>query len=64
MENFWIIGHRYDPFDPTDFGNTVAGRLEERYGPFLTYVDARKTWVHLSGWAKGNNSLMRYFIVE
>ncbi len=64
MEKFWIIGHRYDPFDPTAFGNTVAGRLEERHGPFFTYVDARKTWVRLSGWAKGNNSLMRYFIVE
>ncbi len=47
-----------------DFGDTVAGRIEERYGPFLTYVDARKAWVRLSGWAKGNNSLMRYFIVE
>ena len=59
MEKFWIIGHWHDPFDPTAFGNTVAGRLEERYGPFLTYVDARKAWVHLSGWAKGNNSLPR-----
>ncbi len=64
MEHFWIIGHRYDPFDPTDFGNMVSGRLEERYGPFLTYVDARKAWVRLSGWTKGNNSPMRYFIVE
>ena len=64
MENFWIIGRRYDPFDPTDFGNTVVGPLEKRYGPFLTYVDARKAWVRLSGWAKDNNSLMRYSIVE
>ncbi len=64
MGNFLIIGRWHDPFDSTDFGDTVPGRLEERYGPFLTSVDARKTWVRLSGWAKANNSLMRYFIVE
>ena len=64
MGNFLIIGRWHDPFDSMDFGDTVPGRIEERYGPFLTYVDARKAWVRLSGWAKGNNSLMRYFIVE
>ncbi len=64
MGNFLIIGRWHDPFASTDFGDTVPGGIEERYGPFLTYVDARKAWVRLSGWTKANNSLMRYFIVE
>ena len=64
MGNFLVIGRSYDPFDSMDFADTDPDRIEERFGPFLTYVDARKAWVHLSGWAKANNPLMRYFIVE
>lgn len=64
LGNFVIIGRSHDPFDSMDFADTIPGRTEERYGPFLTYVDARMAWVRLSGWAKANNPLMRYFIVE
>ncbi len=64
MGKILIIGRWHDPFDSMDFGDTVPSRIEESYGPFLTYVDARKAWVRLSELAKANNSPMLYFIVK
>ncbi len=60
MAHYWIIGGEYEA---TDFADLAPGGEEQRFGPFASYVEAKKAWARLS-WTKVDNCHVRYFIVK
>ncbi len=60
MACYWIVGGE---FEGTDFAHMAPGSEEHRYGPFNSYLEAKKAWAQLS-WTNVDNCHVRYFIVK
>ena len=60
MSTYWVVGGEYTS---TAFDEIVAGKTEERYGPYTSLNDARIQWQRVS-WLRVDNCNVRYRIVE
>lgn len=60
MACYWIVGGEYQA---TDFAHMAPGSEEQRFGPFNSYLEAKRAWAQLS-WTNVDNCHVRYFIVK
>ena len=56
---YWVVGGEYR--DMT-FREIVAGKAEERIGPFGNYADAHVAWA-TRAWGTVDDALMRFRII-
>lgn len=57
--SYWVVGGH---FKDTSFSKIKKGFSNEKYGPFETYEDAKKTWDYFS-WKKVDDCYVRYTII-
>ncbi len=60
MAQYWIVGGE---FKATDFTDLAPGGREQPFGPYGSYVEAKKAWARVS-WSKVDHCHVRYFIVK
>ena len=57
--SYWVVGGKYKD---TEFKQILKGSKIEKYGPYNSYLEAKKEWDKIS-WKNVDDCYVRYMIL-